>query len=78
MARAVVAALGVMTALTVVNAPRAVSALVVAADEPSLLEPADEPPVPLSEIVIESRAVASVKSAFTVSAIVPVAAVEVR
>jgi hypothetical protein len=38
----------------------------------------DELPVPLSEIVVASRALASVKSDCTVSAIVPIAAVEVR
>ena len=43
-----------------------------------LLELLDELPVPLSEIVMASWASARVKSACTVLAIVPVAAVEVR
>jgi len=76
------AAASAVTALTVTTAPRVVTALVVVADEPVPFELVDELvdelPVPLSEIVMESRASASVKSACTVSAIVPLTAVEVR
>jgi hypothetical protein len=67
-----------VTALTVVMALRWPTALAVVAAAPVLLEPVDELPVPPSEMVSASRAPASVKSACTVSAIVPVAAVEVR
>jgi hypothetical protein len=66
-----------ITALTVVIAPRVLDALVVEA-EPSPFEPLDELPVPLSEIVMAASASLSVKSACTVSEMVPVAAVEVR
>ena len=65
------------TALTVVIAPRVLDALVVEA-EPSPFEPLDELPVPLSEIVMAASALLSVKSACTVSEMVPVAAFEVR
>jgi hypothetical protein len=78
MARIVVAAFWVATALTVVIAPPVVTVLSLVSDEPPPLELVDELPVPLSEIVIASRALLSVKSACTVSAMVPFAAVEVR
>jgi hypothetical protein len=67
-----------VTALTVVMALRRLTALAVVAAAPVALELVDELPVPPSEIVTASRAPASVKSACTVSAIVPVVAVEVR
>jgi hypothetical protein len=73
----VAATLWVVTALTVVTAPRLVIALVVVVGELALLE-LFELPVPLSEMVTESRALASEKSACTVWATVPLAAVEVR
>ena len=66
-----------LTSLTVMTALRAVVALAVVAAE-ALFEPLDVLPVPLSEIVMESRAPASVKSACTVWAMVPLVAVEVR
>jgi hypothetical protein len=62
------------TALTVVRALRAVVVLAVVAD----VELVDELAVPLSEIVIDVRALLSVKSASTVLAIDPVLAVAVR
>ena len=55
-----------------------VPVLAVVADEAPVPELVEELPVPPSEIVIASRAPARVKSACTVSAIVPVAAVDVR
>ena len=66
-----------VTALTVVIALRPAAVLSLVSDELPL-EPLDELPTPLSEIVIASWALASVKSACTVSAMVPLAAVEVR
>jgi hypothetical protein len=65
------------TALTVVIALRPAAVLSLVSDELPL-EPLDELPTPLSEIVIASWALASVKSACTVSAMVPLAAVAVR
>ena len=67
-----------VVARTVVIAPLPPEVGSLVSDVPLPLELLDALPVPLSEIVIASWALDRVKAACTVSAMVPLAAVEVR